>query len=168
MRTYRNKIYVAFDGDNDIHYYRMIKAWSQNEKLEFSIYDAHDLNVARDTSLPETIRTRLRDRLRNSKALILLVGEKTKYLYRFLRYELEFALKNDIPIIAVNLNNKRQRDINRIPPIVRDELVVHVSFNLKIIDHALKKWPEEYKRLKNSDESGARYYPESVYNSIGL
>lgn len=168
MRYYRNKAYVAFDGDKDIHYYNMIKAWSQNEKLDFSIYDAHDINTARDTSSEETIKMRLRERMKNSNVMLLLVGESTKYLYKFVKYELEFALKNDIPIIAINLNNKRERDLNRIPPIIRDSLVVHISFNLKIIKHAMDNWPSEYKKLKNSNEIGARYYTETVYNNLGL
>lgn len=168
MRYYKNKAYVAFDGDNDIQYYRMLKAWSQNENLNFSIYDAHDSNVARDTSSEETIKARLRERMLNSKVVLLLVGESTKYLYKFVKYELELALKMEIPIIAVNLNNKRDRDLNRIPPIIRDELVVHISFNLKIIKYAMDNWSLEYKRLKENNEKGARYYTQTIYNNLGL
>lgn len=168
MRNYKNKAYIAFDGDKDIHYYNMIKAWSQNEKLDFSIYDAHNLNTARDSSKEETIKVRLRERMNNSKVMILLIGENTKYLYKFVKYELEYALKNDIPIIAVNLNNKRERDLNRVPPIIRDELVVHISFNLKIIKYAIKNWPGDYKNLKSNNEIGARYYTGTIYDNLGL
>ena len=54
--SYRNKTYVAFDGDNDIHYYRLMCAWKQNDATLFSFFDAHDLNYARDTSLEESIK----------------------------------------------------------------------------------------------------------------
>lgn len=29
--AYRNKAYVCFDGDADIHYYRLMQAWHQND-----------------------------------------------------------------------------------------------------------------------------------------
>jgi hypothetical protein len=164
----RNKIYAVFDGDSDIHYFYLMKAWTNNENFNFEIKDAHDLNYAKDTSLEENIKVQLRARLQNSKAMILLVGEKTKYLYKFVRWELEYALKNNLPIIAVNINGKRDRDIDRCPAIIRDELVMHVSFNYKIIQYALDNWPTSYNKLKNSGEKGGRYYPDEIYAKNGL
>lgn len=164
----RDRIYVVFDGDSDIHYFYLMKAWTNNSNFDFEIKDAHDLNYAKDTSLEESIKAQLRIRLQNSKAIILLVGEKTKYLYKFVRWELEYALRNDLPIIAVNLNGKRERDIDRCPAIIRDELVVHVSFNHKIIKYAIDNWTISYERLKRSGEKGARYYPDEVYKNNGL
>lgn len=41
--AYQNKTYVAFDGDRDIHYYRLMKAWRQNNNIYFNFMDAHDL-----------------------------------------------------------------------------------------------------------------------------
>jgi len=46
--SYKNKTYVAFDGDNDIKYYRTMQMWKENEHIEFDFYDAHDLNSARE------------------------------------------------------------------------------------------------------------------------
>jgi hypothetical protein len=145
-----------------------MKAWTNNPGFEFEIRDAHDLNYARDTSLEESIKAQLRIRLQNSKAMILLIGEKTKYLYKFVRWELEYALKNHMPIIGVNINGLRDRDIDRCPAIIRDEVVVHVTFNHKIIKYAIDNWPSTYISLKNSGEKGARYYPTEVYNRLGL
>lgn len=107
---YRNKTYVCFDGDNDYHYYSLMKAWKQNDGLPFNFFDAHDLNAARDTSLTESIRRQLRERLNNSKILVVLIGENTRYLYRFVRWEMEQALDLGLPIIGVNLNGLRQQD----------------------------------------------------------
>ena len=166
--AYRNKIYVAFDGDTDIHYYYLMKAWTNNTNFDFEINDAHDLNTARDSSQEESIKNQLRIRLQNSKALILLIGEHTKYLQKFVRWELEYALKIEIPIIAVNLNGKRDRDIDRCPSVIRDELVVHVPFSHKIIQYALDNWIDEFKRFKANGECSAKYYNEDVYKRLGI
>lgn len=52
----RDKIYTVFDGDTDIHYFYLMKAWTNNENFNFEIKDAHDLNYAKDTSLEESIK----------------------------------------------------------------------------------------------------------------
>jgi len=38
MSTYTNKTYVAFDADNDIHYYRLMQAWEKNDNTSFNFY----------------------------------------------------------------------------------------------------------------------------------
>jgi len=86
IMAYRNKTYVCFDGHEDMHYYRLMQAWTQNDGIKFNFFNAHDLNSARDTSLPESIKSQLRERLNNSKVLVVLVGEKTKNLHRFVRW----------------------------------------------------------------------------------
>ena len=52
--------------------------------------------------------------------------------------------------------------------IIRDELVVHVSFAHKIIKHALDNWLDEYKTLKSTGQSSARYYNTEVYKRLGI
>ena len=126
--AYRNKTYVCFDGDKDIRYYWLMKAWKRNNGFSFNFFDAHDLNTGRDTSLTETIRRRLRERLRNSKVMVVLIGESTRYLYRFVRWEMEQALAMNMPVVAVNLNGEKEIDCNRCPPVIRNELVLHISF----------------------------------------
>jgi hypothetical protein len=75
--SYRNKTYVAFASE-DIHYYRLMEAWRDNQHIEFDFLDAHDLTQARDTSLPETIRRSLRVRLANTKQVVVLGSKKGK------------------------------------------------------------------------------------------
>ena len=159
---------MCFDADNDIHYYRLMLAWKKNDNTNFQFHNAHDLNKLLSTSSEDTIKRKLRERLRNTKTFIVLIGESTQYLYKFVRWEMEQALGLDIPIIAVNLNGKRQMDKNRCPPIIRDELVVHVSFNTRIVQHALENWETEYYNLKREGNSGARYYRREVYQQLEL
>ena len=44
--SYKNKTYVAFDGDNDMKYYRLMTAWIEHDHIEFDFLNAHDLNSA--------------------------------------------------------------------------------------------------------------------------
>ena len=96
----RTKVYTAFDGDTDLAYYRTLQMWSANSNINFNLNDAHDVNYARDDSLPESIINQLRDRLDLSKSMILIIGEKTKSNRRgILKYEINYALKNALPIL---------------------------------------------------------------------
>lgn len=166
--AYRNKFYVCFDGDNDIIYYRLLTAWSENQNHEFNLYDAHALSQARDSSTEETIKRSLRERLKNSKALIVLIGKNTKNLYKFVRWEMEVALEYGLPIIAVNLNGKRQIDNVFCPPIIRDELVIHISFHQKIIWHAMNNWVDFHYKAKREGKSGPFLYNDGIYKSLGI
>lgn len=166
--AYRNKVYVCFDGDSDIHYYRLMQAWHQNDRTPFNFANAHDLNSARDSSLESSIKAQLRVRLQNTKVFIVLIGENTRYLYRFVRWEMEQALELELPIIGVNLNGLRQQDPDRCPPIIRDELALYVSFNVAVMQFALENWPTKHWELLQQGKSGAFYYPASTYSRLGL
>jgi hypothetical protein len=163
---YTNKTYVAFDADNDIRYYRLMQAWKHNDNSIFDFYDAHDLNNLMAWASEETIKEKLRERLRNTKVFVLLVGENTKYLYKFVRWEIEQAIKREIPIIVVNLNGKKSKDSNLCPTVLDDELSIHIPFNQKIIGYAIKNWHESDRKYRALGESGAYYYNDSVYRSL--
>jgi hypothetical protein len=145
-----------------------MEAWKQNDNIPFNFYNAHDLNQARDTSTEESIKAQLMERLRNTKVFVLLVGENTQYLYKFVRWEIEQALSRDLPIIAVNLNGERSIDTNRCPPLLRGELAVHISFNASIMQHALENWPSSHDTYKGQGKTGPYYYNDDVYKRLGL
>lgn len=165
---YRRRIFVSFDGDNDIHYYRLMRAWKQSDHTDFDFLDAHDLNTARDTSTEETIKRRLGQRLSRSTVVVSLIGEHTRYHYKFVRWELEQAVNRRLPIIGANLNGYRYQDTRLCPPIIRDELAIYISFNASILQHALENWPSEHGRHVSQGEAGPYYYRRDVYDRLGL
>jgi hypothetical protein len=98
----RTKTYIAFDGDTDLMSYRTIQSWSADPKYPFSLNDAHEINYARDGSLPQSIINQLRERLKASKHLVLIVGSATNRNRKgILQYEIRYALRNSLPIILV-------------------------------------------------------------------
>jgi len=165
---YRNKTFVSFDGDSDMNYYRLMQAWKQNDGIDFNFYNAHDLSSARDSSQEESIKAQLAERMRNSKIFILLVGERTRYLTKFVKWEIEQAISRDLPFIVVNLNGTRSRDDERCPPAAKGALAIHISFNAAIMQHALDNWPSSHEKFKNQGKSGPYYYNEEVYKGRGL
>lgn len=165
---YRSKTYIAFDADSDIHYYRLMQAWKQNDGIDFNFVDSHDLNTIRVWSTEDSKKAALRERMLNSKEFILLVGEKTKFQNTYVRWECEQAIKQGLPIIVVNLNGARSMDEEKCPLILRDKLAVHVSFNAAIIQHALDNWPDSAASCKTNGKTGPYYYKDEIYKRFGL
>jgi len=164
---YRNKTYVIFDGDKDMWAYAYMKGWNQIEHIEFDFYDAHDLQPLTDRASEETVRARLCQRLSNSKQAVVLIGESTRHLYKFVRWEIETAMDLDFPIIGVNLDGSRKYDAQLCPPILRDQYVVHVPFKAKIIQYALDNFPAEYAK-RDLTATGNRHYRDVIYTQLGL
>jgi hypothetical protein len=167
---YKDPTYVIFDGDEDGWAYRFMRGWKANDNIDFDFRDAHDLdNMTSRAQSEEYVKRQLRERMRQSKSVLILVGEKTKNLYRFVRWEIELALELGLPIIVVNLNEKRQQDDVLCPPLMRGKCAVHIPFKLKIIQKALDAWPPEFARLTMEQKaSGPRYYAADIYQGLGL
>ena len=105
--------------------------------------------------------------MNRSSAVLIIVGAATRNLYRFVRWELELALDLGLEIIASNLNDGRDIDQARCPPIIRDACVVHVPFKLVAIGYALDNWPSQFRRL-DASERRPRHYSAAVYTSLGI
>lgn len=155
--------YVCFDGDKDMSYYRLMTAWNENTRFNFNFKNAHDITQARDSSTEETIKRSLRLRLKASDILIVLVGESTRNLYKYVRWEIEIAIELGIAIIVVNLNKKRIYDSDRCPPILSKKSAIHISYNPAIINHAIYDWPECH-----TNYNGPMKYREIVYKDLGI
>lgn len=163
--VYRNKTYIAFDGDNDIRYYRLMKAWRDNENHDFNFHDAHDINTARDNSSEESIKRQLRERFANSRMLIVLIGEDTWRLTKFVQWEIETAIRLDLPIVAVNLNGSKNKD-NKCPPALQGELALFVPFNQKAIMRAMDIWSSDHERYRREGMKSHFELTDAVYRQL--
>jgi hypothetical protein len=108
--SYKNKTYVAFASE-DIHLYRLMEAWRENDKIDFSFFDAHDLFQSRDTSQRETIKRNLRERMKNAKQVVLIGSLDAKRKggdgYSFLAHEIELIMEMNLPVVVANKGGSR-------------------------------------------------------------
>lgn len=168
--SYKSPTYVVFDGDSDKWAYGYMLGWKNNDRMDFDFNNAHDLDTMTARAQGEAyVKRNLKTRMEKSKSVLVLIGENTKHLHRFVRWEQELALELGLPIIAVNLNNERSLDAVRCPPIIREECVVHIPFKMKIIKHALDNWPMIFAGLSDADRAaGARIFNAQTYQDLGL
>jgi len=168
--SYRNKTYVAFASE-DIHNYRLMEAWRDNDKIAFDFFDAHDLYISRDTSTPETIKRNLRERMKNAKPIVFLgsrIGRKKgSGGTSFLAHEVKVAIEFNLPVVVSNLDGDRNIDKNFIPQpfLDADYYTLSVSFQPAIIRFALDNYAPNYAQ---STKTGPHYYKAKIYTSLGL
>lgn len=107
--AYRNGTYIAFHangtnipGQSDMDYYNLMKAWSAKTDDDFTMVNSHEkASAVRDSSKKATLRASLQERLRNSKNMVLIIGETTRLDTDWVPFEIQQAIDTyKIPIIA--------------------------------------------------------------------
>ena len=171
MRSKNNspvKVYVCFDSGNDFPYFRMMQTWDQAHNIDLEIINEQDLRSPYVETSVEGIKDNLKGKIQFADVFVVLIGESTRYLGQYVRWEMEQALALDKPIIGVNLNGLRYKDVERCPSIIEGELAVHISFNALILEKALETWPRLHASFRRDGKSGSYYYDEEYYTKLGL
>ena len=163
---YRNKTYVCFDADTDMWAYKYMVGWKNNDNIDFDFYNAHDLNNLREGSSESTIKAKLRERMKNSKLFLALIGEKTKNLFRFVRWEMEIAIELEIPIVVVYLNKSKSMDSSVCPLILRDILALHIPYKQSIIKWAIDNWPTINAGYKTKNDKKPKIITAEKYKKL--
>lgn len=167
--SYKDKTYVIFDADTDMWAYAYMKGWKKNDNIDFDFDDAHDIKPLTYRASDETyIKGRLRERMKSASQVILIVGQSTKYLYKYVRWEIDLALELGLPIIVVNLNNSKRIDNLLCPPILRNKNAIHVPFRMKIIKYSFDNYPHFFYYQRDKSKNDDYHWIENVYTELGL
>ena len=141
---------------HDFCHYQMLKAWKGKDS-SFPFYNAHETtyNVRDNSNWEQTLKPRLRERLRNSKNIILFLSSKTKNS-RALKEEIDYGVNVlKLPIIVVypefttysellSVSGQFKNEVTQLwdnLPIFRDSKrnipVLHVPLNKSLLHNAL-------------------------------
>ena len=180
--AYRNGTYIAFHadgtnkpGESDIDYYNLMKAWSAKTDDDFTMINSHEkASAVRDTSKKKTLRASLLQRLRNSKNMVLIVGETTKLDNDWVPFEIENAVDQyALPIIAVYPEYDYILDPKALKPLwplaLRRRIdnhsarVIHIPFKKRPIAVAIGQFTHA-----NPPKSGLTYYTRETYQKWGI
>ena len=143
--SYRNGTYVAFDGqgevcpaNSDYRYFNTLKMWQNSNRIDFNFVNSHEKTYGvRDSSSETTLKSRLRERMRNSKNILVIVSDDTNYDRGLLNWEIETAVKDyNLPIIVAytgetSFSYLTDRLIQKLPKKLRE----YVIFNTAKIVH---------------------------------
>ena len=180
--AYRNGTYIAFHaqgtnqpGKSDIDYYNLMKAWSAKTDDDFTMVNSHEkASAVRDTSKKVTLRASLLQRLRNSKNMVLIVGDTTRFDTDWVPFEIEQAVdRYELPIIAAYPNYDYILDPSKLRPLwpaaLEDRIdketvrVIHIPFKKLPIADAIEQFTPA-----NPPNSSLDYYTRDTYRGWGI
>lgn len=151
------RTFVGFSS-TDIQYYRLMLAWKQHKHIDFNFTDCQLATEIRSED-EQYIKSKCRARINMAGKYVMLVGEDTRWKYKYVRWEAEVAIEKGCTIIGVNLNGMWVLDPERCPKIIVEIGAVFVPFRARIIAYALQNY--------TMGDAGWFYYPDSVYRSLG-
>ena len=153
------RTFVGFSS-TDIHYYHLMQAWKQNERIDFNFTDCQ-LSSELNSEDEVYIKRKCRERINMAGKYTLLIGNDTKSKHKYVRWEAEIAIEKNCTIIGVNLDGSRGMNRDTCPPIIRDIGAIFVPFSPKIVAHALNKYSMH-------DDNKNYHYKDQVYKELGL
>lgn len=182
--AYRNGTYIAFhaDGNNrpgktDIDYYNLMKAWTAKSDDDFTMINSHEkASAVRDSSLHATLRRSLQERLRNSKNMVLVIGETTRLDTDWVPFEIQQAVDQyQIPIIAAyTMCDKPMREPRALsqhwPQALASRIadgtahVIHIPFKKAPLKDAIG----QFSHSKFPSGGGLGVYSDSAYVNFGI
>ena len=186
--AYRNGNYSAFyvaepfsesnlgaHATKDFRYYNLLRAWKGSDS-SFPFIDSHNknYNVRDGSDWENTLKPRIRERLRNSKNIVLFLSSITKNS-RALREEVDYGInsmglpvivvypdhdeKSDIIICASNTIRKQIKDLWDKLPTFRDSMkcvpTLHVPNKKSLIRKALA---DDDFQVQSKGDAGVFFY----------
>ncbi|WP_058300636.1 TIR domain-containing protein [Gorillibacterium timonense] len=182
--AYRNGTYVAFDGnattnptEGDMKYYGLLQKWNHSNGFQLSFSDSHKKTYqVRDSSTIATLKSRLLERMRSSKNMLLIISKDTNWDRGMLNFEIEKAVDfYEIPIIVaypeyksiLNPNSHKEKWPKALYERIGNNTAkcIHVAFKEKAIAAAVSQFSTHNK--ENQLTSSLHYYGEEVYKNWG-
>lgn len=151
------RTFVGFSS-TDIRYYRLMLAWKENENIDFDFTNCQlgeEINSENETY----IKSKCRARINMAGTFAVLIGQDTRYKYKYVRWEMEVAIEKNCRIIGINLDKSRRVVDSTCPPIIRNIGAIFIPFSPKIVAFAL-----EHYKMQTSDDY---YYQDHVYSQLG-
>jgi hypothetical protein len=181
--AYRSGTYVAFHAAgssdptaSDMKYYNLLRAWTELKDTDFSFVNSHEKAAAvRDSSSRQRLRDVLAERLRNSKNMVLVLGNTTRFDADWVPFEISYAIDScKIPIIAAYpgyeyiLNPPGLAGTWPAALASRIQLgtahVIHVPFKRSVLTAAIRQF--SYNNYPNGN--GLGWYSREAYTSFGI
>lgn len=151
------RTFVGFSS-TDIHYYRLMLAWRENEHIDFNFTNcqlAKEINSENEAY----IKQKCRERISLAGTFAVLIGQDTRSKYKYVRWEMEVALEKGCRIIGINLDGSRYMVDATCPPIIKNVGAIFVPFSPKIVAYALSNW-----NMRATDNWS---YKDEVYQKLG-
>lgn len=180
--AYRSGTYVIFHAAgtsdptaSDMKYYNLLRAWRVRTDNDFRFVNSHEKAAAvRDSSKRETLRRALVERLGNSKNVVLILGETTRFDQDWVPFEIVHAIDvRGLPIIAAYPGYDYIQDPAALagywPAALATRIqngtarAIHIPFKQEPLTDAVRQFS-----FDSLPTTGFSYYSTEAYASFGV
>lgn len=164
--SYKGKIYVAFDALNDTKAYNQLKDFRQSDGSIYDFYDgaryAKDLDKISDENLKALIQQNMED----ADIILILLSKTLKSMRRFSKWQIEYAISKNKPIIVLNNSPLRGLDYDITPTPLKNHLCLYVPYDTQALELACMNWPRSNKEHHNNNDKNPYRYDSEVYKQL--
>lgn len=176
--VYRTATYFAFDGlgqrdpsRSDFRYYAIVQKWDTQRNIDFKFVNSHEkASAVRDTSTRETLKRSIRERMRASKNMVIILSDDTRKTGSMLSYEIEKAVDTyQLPLIVAHTGYESilapAELAHRWPNALRSRInngaarAIHIPFKREAILDAISQFTVNSNGLSN----GLNHYTYDTY-----
>jgi hypothetical protein len=144
--------------DTDISFYQLMTTWKDTANIDF-IFTSCNLQSEKDLENEQHIKSICRERINPGDKYILLIGEDTKYKYKYVLWEAQVAIEKGCTIIGVNLDGSHRMVESKCPEVIKNTGALFVPFSPKIVRYALENY------IMRDD--GSYHYIDRIYRELG-
>jgi hypothetical protein len=112
LRKVRPRVFVSFDYENDVHYKRLLEAWSANQRFQFTFQDRTPQEIQSESVA--RVKGVLSTKVQEATHVLVLCGRYVNQRHRnsaligcvnWINFECQQAIKYNKKIVAVSLQN---------------------------------------------------------------
>lgn len=156
--SYKGKIYVAFDALNDMKAYKALKQFKQTDGSLFDFYDGANFAKLLDVEQDDTLKAKIQKNIDDADVVLVVLSKTLKSMRRFSKWQVEYALSSEKPVIVMNNSPIRGIDNDIAPTILKNHLCLYIPNEEQALELACMNWPKSNKEhLENGDKSPYRY-----------
>lgn len=162
------KIFLAFEGTEDLEFLDEFSKWKDKEGKAYDAFNLLKEAKRIDKDDDETLKAKMQEAMSGADFFAIVIGPKTKSFRKFTRWQIEYAINSGKPVVAMNLNGIRSVDFDRCPSFLKKNLSMHITAQNEIFEYALENWPASHQKKLALDDHKNYRYSNDVYESLGL
>ena len=161
------KIFVAFDGAEDLEVFNKLSQFKDSEGNNYIFYNCYDLKKKIDKEPDDNIKEGIYKLIDESDLAVIIISKKTKSMRKFISWQVMYLRNSDHPTICLNLTPIRSVDFSLIPAkLKRGNLSLHIPMEEKVFELAVKNWPDMNKKFVQKKKKGNFRFPLTIYENL--
>lgn len=156
--SYNGKIYVAYDALNDAKARKALNAFKTSDGKSFNFYDGAEYAKLLDVETDDSLKAKIQKNMDGASIVLVVLSKTLKSMRRFSKWQVEYAICKEMPIIVLNNSRIRAIDNDITPTILKNHLCLYIPNDEKALELACLNWPKSNTlHIQNGDKTPYRY-----------